>query len=85
MRRQAFIAGLGSAVAWPLAAQAQPQTKPTIGWLDSQPGGPRPEYVEWFRRGLAEVGFLGDRDVTIENYLAGGHPERLSALVASIW
>jgi putative tryptophan/tyrosine transport system substrate-binding protein len=84
MRRREFIAGLGGAAAWPLAAQAQQQSKPTIAWLDVQPGGPLPEYVEGFRRGLAEVGLSVGRDVTIENYLADGHPERLSALASDL-
>jgi putative tryptophan/tyrosine transport system substrate-binding protein len=83
MKRREFIAGLGAA-AWPLAARAQQQTKPTIAWLDVQPGGPLPEYVEGFRRGLAEVGLSVGRDVTIENYLADGHPERLSALASDL-
>jgi putative ABC transport system substrate-binding protein len=68
MRRREFIAGLGGAAAWPLLVRAQQQTKPTIGWLEVQPGGPRREFAEEFRRGLAEVGFSEGRD--------GGGPGR---------
>jgi putative tryptophan/tyrosine transport system substrate-binding protein len=64
MIRREFIAGLGAA-AWPLAARAQQRTKPIIGWFDVRPGGPLPEFVEGFRRGLAETGFSEGRDVTL--------------------
>jgi putative tryptophan/tyrosine transport system substrate-binding protein len=82
MKRREFIAGLGGVVAWPLTAGAQQSAVPVIGWLDGQPEGTRRERVEGLRRGLAEVGFLMGRDVTVEYYLADGHPERLSALGA---
>ena len=52
LRRREFIAGLGGAAAWPLAARAQ-QQKPIIGWLLTQPGVPRRGVIDAFRRGLA--------------------------------
>jgi hypothetical protein len=84
MRRREFIAGLGAA-GWPLLVRAQQRTKPTIGWLDVRPGGPTPEYVEGFRRGLAEVGFSEGRDVTVEYRTADGHFELELPTAALIW
>src|SRR5262249_48744640 len=83
MRRREFISGLGAA-GWPLLVRAQQRTKPTIGWLDIQPGGPQPEFVEGFRRGLAEAGFSEGRNVTVEYQTADGHFERLQALAADL-
>jgi hypothetical protein len=42
IRRREFIAGLGSAAAWPLLVKAQQRTKPVIAWLDLRPEHPRP-------------------------------------------
>jgi putative tryptophan/tyrosine transport system substrate-binding protein len=83
MRRREFIAGLGAA-AWPVAARAQQQTKPTIGWLDVRPGGPGREHVDPFRRGLTEVGILDGRDVTLEYYTSEGVNGRLPLLAADL-
>jgi putative ABC transport system substrate-binding protein len=85
IRRREFITLLGGAAAWPLAARAQQQTKPTIGWLETQPGGPSRESIEAFRRGLAEIGFLEGRDVTLEYHTTNGaNPEQRSALAADL-
>src|SRR5215469_10977706 len=81
--RREFISGLGAA-SWPLLVRAQQRTKPVIGWLDVRPGGLLPEFVEGFRRGLAEAGLSEGRDVTVEYHTADGHFERLPALAADL-
>src|SRR5436190_15067345 len=67
MRRREFITCLGSAsVAWPLAARAQQQTMPAIGFV----GNPQlPLIRENFAsmvRGLAETGYVEGRNVAVE-------------------
>jgi putative tryptophan/tyrosine transport system substrate-binding protein len=84
MRRREFIAGLGSAAAWPVVALAQQQTKPTVIWFDVRPGQPPREFVEAFRRGLAQFGLVEGRDVTVEYHTVDGHAERLPALAADL-
>jgi hypothetical protein len=81
MRRRDFIAGLGSAAAWPLPARAQQPTMPVIGWLDEVPGTMR-SYLPLFNQGLAETGYVVGRNVTIES--REGDRGRLRALAADL-
>jgi hypothetical protein len=49
--RRAFIAGLGSAAAWPMVARGQQQTAmPVIGFLDSRSPDAVTERVRGFRK-----------------------------------
>jgi putative ABC transport system substrate-binding protein len=71
MRRRQFIAGLGSAAAWPLAARAQQAAMPVIGWLRA--GAPPSVDSSFsvmrekaFRQGLNELSYVEGRNVTIE-------------------
>jgi putative ABC transport system substrate-binding protein len=80
MRRREFIAGLGGAVAWPLAARAQQQSLPVIGWLHAETPETHGARMPSFFKGLAEVGYEEGRNVAIEHHSADGHRERTPAL-----
>ena len=60
------------AVAWPLAAHAQQARMPVIGYLSGWSPGDAPEYLTYFRRGLAETGYTEGRNVAFEFRFAEG-------------
>jgi hypothetical protein len=62
MRRREFIAGLGGAAAWPVAARAQ-QRMPVIGYVSGGSEAPFRPQTEAFRRGLGKSGFIEGRNV----------------------
>jgi putative tryptophan/tyrosine transport system substrate-binding protein len=84
MRRREFIAGLGSAAAWPMVAHAQQPALPVIGYLSSTAQDDDPRYAAAFHSGLAETGFVKDRNMIIEYRRADGEYARLPALAAEL-
>jgi putative ABC transport system substrate-binding protein len=84
LRRREFIAGLGGAAAWPLAARAQQRAVPVIGYLGIRSPGEDPDALVAFRQGLGEAGFVEGRNVMIEYRWAEFHNERFPALAADL-
>jgi len=83
MRRREFIAGLGSAAAWPIAGRAQQPA--LVGYLT-------PETDNFWSRhrlaealgGLAETGYVEGRNLNVEMLFAEDRGERLPALAAEL-
>jgi putative tryptophan/tyrosine transport system substrate-binding protein len=79
MRRRDFIILLAGAMGgWPLAPHAQQKPMPVIGFLgvsslEKMGGG----VLLDFKRGLAETGYVEDRNVRIEYRWAEDHYDRL--------
>jgi putative ABC transport system substrate-binding protein len=80
MRRREFIALLGSAAAWPLAARAQQQPMPVIGVLGSASATAYSERLTLIRQALAEAGFTEGRTIAVEYRWAEGQLDRLPLL-----
>ena len=81
MKRRAFIALLGAAAAWPLAARAQ-QPMPVIGYLAS--GRVDPGRLAVFRQVLKQAGYAEGENIAIELRSAEGQYDRLPALATDL-
>jgi putative ABC transport system substrate-binding protein len=81
MKRREFIALVGTAAAWPLAAHAQQRALPVVGVINS---GAADYNVAAFRKGLGETGNIEGQNVTVEYYGLEGQFDRLPALMADL-
>jgi len=87
MRRREFITLLGgAAVAWPLAARAQPAPLRRVGiFMDLSEQDPEGQArVAAFRKGLQDLGWMEGRNVRFETRWTGGDPTRMRRLAAEI-
>jgi putative ABC transport system substrate-binding protein len=84
MKRREFLALLGGAAAWPLAARAQqPMAKlPTIGFLGAATPLAWSQRVAAFVQRLRELGWTEGRTVVVEYRWAEGRSERFLEIAA---
>ena len=86
MKRREFIAGLGSAVAWPVAAPAPQLGMRRVGllmpYLENDPY--RQAGLKVFLAELQKLGWVDGRNVRFDYRWAGADPERMRADAAEL-
>jgi putative ABC transport system substrate-binding protein len=87
MRRREFITLLGGAAAWPLAARAQQNDRDRrIGWLDiyDENSDESRAIRNALREGLASLGWIEGRNVSIDQRFAAGDLNRTRTYAAEL-
>jgi putative ABC transport system substrate-binding protein len=84
MRRRAFIALLGGAIARPVTVWAQQPTMPVVGFLDPRSLDAMTDRLRAFRLGLKDVGYVEGENVTIIYRFAEDQNDRLPELAAEL-
>jgi putative ABC transport system substrate-binding protein len=85
MKRRGFITLVGATAAWPLAAQAQQSTTPVVALINGGSADAFVRYAPAFRKGLSEMGYDEEKNVTVEyHWLEGKYallPDLLDNLI----
>jgi putative ABC transport system substrate-binding protein len=84
IRRREFITLLGGAAAWPIAAWAQQQTRPVVGYLDPRTPDSMADLLRAFRQGLKETGYVEGENTAITHRWAENQIDRLPELAAEL-
>ena len=85
IKRREFIAGLGSAAAWPVVVRAQQPAVPVAGFLSAQSAADDSKIVTIaFLQGLKETGYVEGQNVAVAYRYAENQADRLRALAADL-
>jgi putative ABC transport system substrate-binding protein len=84
IRRREFIAGLGSAAAWPVVVQAQRPPLPVAVFINGGSADGSAGYAAAFRKGLGETGYVEGQNVAVEYHWLEGQYDRLPTLMADL-
>jgi putative ABC transport system substrate-binding protein len=84
MRRRTFIAALGGAAAWPLAARGQQPAKPVVIGILSAAGDFHNSLFNAFRQELRKLGYIDGRNAMFEFRSADGDFPRLPKLAVEL-
>jgi ABC-type uncharacterized transport system substrate-binding protein len=83
IERRKFLATLGGAAAWPLAARAQQAIKlPVIGFLGSTTATIHGQWAAAFVQRLRELGWIEARNISIEYRWAEGRNDRAAEIAS---
>ncbi len=84
LRRREFITFLGGAAAWPICAlaQQQPARIHRIFWASTE-AQPDP-FVDGFREGLRELGYIEGKNVVLQLRYAPGNPDALRSALSEL-
>ncbi len=84
MDRRVFLGSLTLLVA-PLAAEAQPARKsPRVGFVEAGSRSANQHFVDAFRAGLRELGYIEGQNITVEERWAEGRIERFPDLLRDL-
>jgi len=85
MRRREFIALIGAAATWPLAARAQEISKPArLGYIWIGPKDSEHSTRDGLRQGLRDLGYIEGRDYVLEERYAESQPDRLPGIISEL-
>jgi putative tryptophan/tyrosine transport system substrate-binding protein len=84
LKRRKFVTlAAGAAATWPFVARAQQPAKPhRIFWVSTE-SQPDP-FVDGFREGLREYGYIEGRNYVLELRYAPGSPEALRSVISEL-
>src|SRR5580704_16385798 len=84
MRRREFIALIGGATIWPVAALGQGQRKPTIGFLGATTPTIWSSFLAAFIQRMRELGWIDGYNLSIGYLWAEGREDRYNELAAEL-